>query len=76
MQNFYAVKCIRYICTKGPPWQQGVAFEGASEFLSCYKLRGKSPEKPKGFSGRFKEVRREIEIPPGLKLQTSEAFAI
>ena len=41
------------------------AFAGASEILSSIRFRGKSPEKPKVFFGRFKEVRREIEISPG-----------
>ena len=41
-------------------------FAGASEILSSIRFRGKSPEKPKGFFGRFKEVRREIKISPGL----------
>ena len=79
MQNFYAVKCIRYICTKGPPLAARGAFEGASEFLSCYKIRGKSPEKPKGVflvgsrrsGGKLKSLRAS-NCKPAQRLQFEE----
>ena len=43
------------------------AFRDSVENFERPKLRGKRPEKPKGSSGRFKEARREIELPPGRK---------
>ena len=39
-------------------------YGAASKILSCIKLRGKSPEKPKGFFWSVQGGPGEIEIPP------------
>ena len=41
-------------------------YGAASKILSCIKLCGKSPEKPKGFFWSVQGGPGEIEIPPGL----------
>ena len=54
-----------------PPLAARGAFEGTSEFLSCYKIRGKSPEKPKGVflvgsrrsGGKSKSLRARFLLP-------------
>ena len=52
----------------------GCAGRTASEFLSCLKLRGKSPEKPKGFSGRFKGAPGGNRNPPGPQIANQRSI--
>ena len=59
------------------PKGRGKEYTG-KEIFDAYLpvFAGKIQENRSGFLGRFKEVRREIEIPPGPKPQTSAAFAV